>query len=50
MNSSLKEPIFEAQVSVIQCNDDAKEAFDLAKDFEEMDFDGSGNYDNSSGF
>jgi len=42
--------IFEAQESVIQCNEDIKENSWIANDFEEMDFNKSDNVENSSGF
>jgi hypothetical protein len=44
-----KDPIFEAQVSVIERKEDDKE-FDMANDLESIYFDKSGNQENSSGF
>jgi hypothetical protein len=46
----MKEPIFEAQVSVIERKEDDKETFDMANDLGSIYFDKSGNHDNSSGF
>jgi hypothetical protein len=48
IHNTRKEPIFESQVSVIQCNDDPKEDFELANDFDELDFDKSDNKEDES--
>ena len=45
-----KEPIFEAQISVIEKNEEGKEIFDLDNDLESINFGKSGNQENSSGF
>ncbi|CAI2376183.1 unnamed protein product [Moneuplotes crassus] len=45
-----KEPFFEAQVSVIERMEETKEAYEIIKEFSNLDFSKSGNQENSSGF